>query len=86
MRPSIWALADSAGPTVSVALQVRSRTAINGSAAARMINGRQHFAITFPQNHDAFNIGTIGTPSSGGTREIRVRFTPAEIGPVDRRA
>ena len=68
------------GPTVSVALQVRSRTAINGTAAARMTNGRQHFAITFPQHHDAFNIGTIGTPSSGGAREIRVRFTPAEIG------
>ena len=45
-----------------------------------MLNRRQHFAITFPQNHDAFNIGTIGPPSSGGAREIRVRFTPAEIG------
>jgi hypothetical protein len=68
------------GPAVNVEVQVRSRTAVNGSAAAKMINGRQHFAITFPQNHDAFNIGTIGPPSSGGAREIRVRFTPAEIG------
>lgn len=69
------------GSATSVAVQIRSGRAVAGTAAAKMLNGRRHFEITFPQNHDAFNIGDIGPPpGGGGAREIRVRFTPSEIG------
>ena len=78
-QPIDWGIKGLGAPATEAIFQVKNTgPAINGTAQARLLNGHKHFEITFPQAHDNFNIGLIG--GTGGTREIRVSFTPAELG------